>query len=213
MAREGKPVPGERGHGLGIVLVEFQPRQDLGAHALDRVLVESGLGQRKAHEIEHLVLVGGQRLHIAEHDVAASVEIHAHGEPLLALLEGDGIQVARALVHHGRDEIGQAFLAGVILGGAAAEGEAHGDQGVGVALDEPGFDAAGARDALDLHEANLGSLGACDDERRGREPHAMPNEEERKPEAMRHDGYDLPLPGAWAGFSPMLLVNSGAGSR
>ena len=169
MARKGEPVPGERGHGLGIVLVEFQPGQDLRAHALDRVLVEARLGERQANEIEHRVLVGRQRLHIAEHDVAARVEIHAHGERLLALLEGHGIEIAGALVHHGRDEISETFLAGIVLAGAAAKGEAHGDQRIGVALDEPGLDAAGAHDALDLHAANLACLRARADQRGGSE--------------------------------------------
>ena len=42
MVLKGKPVPGERSHRLGIVLVEFQPRQNLGAHALGRILDRSG---------------------------------------------------------------------------------------------------------------------------------------------------------------------------
>ena len=58
MVLKGKTVPGERGHRLRVVLVEFKPGQDLGAHALDRVLIEAGLGKRKPHEIEHLILVG-----------------------------------------------------------------------------------------------------------------------------------------------------------
>ena len=166
MILKGKPVPGERGHRLGVVLVEFQPGQDLGAHALDRVLIEAGLGERQPHEIEHLVLVGGQRLHIAEHDVAAGVEIHAHGERLLALLEGNGVELAGALVHHGGDEISEAFLARRVLRRAAAEGKAHGDQRIGVAFDEPGFDAAGADDALYLHAGDLSRRRGRNDKRR-----------------------------------------------
>ena len=130
-----------------------------------------------------------------------------------ALLEGDGIELARALVHHGRDEVGEAFLALRVLGGAAAEGKAHGDEGVVVALDEPSLDAAGARDALDLHVANIGRLRGRNDERHDRQPCTMPQQEGRNPEVKRHEGYDLPLAGAWTGFSPMLLVYSGVGSR
>ena len=52
---------------------------------LERILVEAGLGHGEPQEIEDLVLVLGQRLQAAEHDVAAGVEVHAHGEPVLAL--------------------------------------------------------------------------------------------------------------------------------
>jgi len=101
-----------------------------------------------------------------------------------------------------------------ILGGAAAEGKTHGDEGVIVALHEPSFDAAGARDALYLHGGDLNRLRGRNDERRDRQPCTMPQQEGRNPEGTRHEGYDLPfLAGAWAGFSPMLLVYSGVGSR
>ncbi len=210
---KGQAIPGQRRHRLRVVLVEFQPGQDLGAHALDRVLIEPRLGEGQPHQIEHLVLVGRKRRDIAKHDVAAGIEIHPHGEPLLALLKADGIELAGALIHHGGDEIGEPFLALRVLRRAATEGEPHGDEGIGVALDEPGFDAAGADDPLYLHAGNLSRRCGRNDERRRREPRTIAQQEGRKPVAMRHDGYDLPLIGVGTGFSPMLLVNSGAGSR
>ena len=54
-------------------------------------------------------------------------------------------RLAGAFVHHAGHEIGEALPVARVLCGAAAEGEAHGDQGIGVALDEPGLDAAGTR--------------------------------------------------------------------
>ena len=111
--------------------------------------IEAGLGHAPgAIGRTTCVPVRGQHLHIAEHHVAAGVEVDAHGERLQALLEGDGVELAGALVHHAGDEISETLLALRILRGAAAEGKAHGDQGIGVALDQPSFDAAGADDAL-----------------------------------------------------------------
>ena len=89
MVLEGEAVPGERGHRFRIVLVEFQPGNDLRLHALDRVRIEARLRQRQAQQVEGLVLVGREHLHIAEHHVAARVEVDAHGKRLQALLEGD----------------------------------------------------------------------------------------------------------------------------
>ena len=154
MGLEGEAVPGKRSHRFGVVLVEFQPGEDLGAHALDRARIDARLGQRQAQQVEGLVLVGREHLHIAEHHVAARVESHAHGERLQALLKGDGVETARALVHHAGDEISEPCLVLGVLCSAAAKCKAHGDQGIDVALDEPGLDAAGACDALDVHGVN-----------------------------------------------------------
>ena len=210
---KGEAIPGERRHGLGVVLVEFQPGQNLRAHALDRILIETRFGQREPQEIEHLVLVGGERLQACEHDVAARVEIHAHGKSLLALLKGDRTERAGALVHHGGDEIGEAFLALRVLGGTAAEGKAHGDQRVGVTFDKPSLDAARADDALDLHVANLSCGSARNDERRGSQSCAVPHQGAKDGAPQCHDRYDLPLAGALTGFSPTELVVARTGSR
>ena len=200
VALEGEPVPGERGDRFGIVLVEFEAGEDLGADALDRVGIEARLGEGEPRQVEHRVLVDGQRLKIAKHHIARGVEIHAHGEALRPLLEGQCVEVASALIHHRRDEISEPLLALVVLGGAAAKGEAHGDQGIGVTFDEPGFDAARTRDALKFHVASL-SRGRGDAEQQsGGEPRSCG----RKPRSGRD--HDLPLTGAFAGFSPMLPV-------
>ena len=148
---EGETIPGKRSDLLGVVLVELQSGDDLAAHALDRIRIEARLRHGETQQLERLILVGGEHLHIAEHHVAARIEIHARGERLQALLEGDQVEVAGAFVHHAGHEIGEALPVLRVLCGAAAEGEAHGDQGIGVALDEPGLDAAGTDDALDLH--------------------------------------------------------------
>ena len=58
------------------------------------------------------------------------------------------VEVAGAFVHHGGDEVGDAFLARGILRIAALEGEAQGQERHVVLLDEPGLDAAGAGDLL-----------------------------------------------------------------
>ncbi len=171
MAAKSEAIPSERGDRLRVVLVELKPGENLGAHARNGVFVEARLGEGEPHQIEHLVLVGGQRLQIAEHHVAPGVEVHAHGEALSLLLEGQRVEIAGALVHHRRNEISEPLLARIVLGGAAAKGEAHGDQRIGVAFDEPGLDPAGTRDALNLHVISLGCLGGGEDEESGGEPH------------------------------------------
>ena len=84
------------------------------------------------------------------------------------------VELAGALVHHPRDEISEAVLALGVLRGAAAEGKAHGDQRVGVALDEPGLDAAGARDVLDVHGAGRRRGERSDEASRRGQPKPVP---------------------------------------
>ena len=181
MILEGEAIPGERGNLLGVVLVEFQPGDDLRAHALERIGIEARLRQGEAQQVERLVPVGGQHLHIAEHHVAAGVEVDAHGKRLQALLEGDGVELAGALVHHAGDEISEALLVFRVLGGAAAEGKAHGDQGIGVALDQPSLDAAGARDALDVHGVSRRCGKRREERKCSGKPKALPGEWAQKP--------------------------------
>ncbi len=82
------------------MLVEFQPGNDLRLHARGRVRIEARRGQRETQQLESLILVGRQHLHVAEHHVAARVEVDAHGKRLQALLEGYGVELAGALIHH-----------------------------------------------------------------------------------------------------------------
>ena len=149
-------------------------------------------------------MFAGQHLHIAEHHVAAGVEVDAHGERLQALLEGDGVELARPLVHHAGDEIGEALLVFRVLGGAAAEGKAHGDQGIDVALDQPSLDAAGARDALDVHGVSRRCGKRREERKCGGEPKALPGERAQNP-PLTHGVYDLPGCGTWTGCSPRLV--------
>ena len=100
--------------------------------------------------------------------VARILEAHAEGKLLHALLELVRVELARAFVHHGGEEIGDAFLAGGILRAAALEDEAQRDERHCVLLHEPRIDAAGALDLLDLHGVGLGSEnGRCEAEQHG----------------------------------------------
>jgi hypothetical protein len=65
-------------------------------------------------------------------------------------VEGLGIEIAGSLVEQAGDQVADAGLARWVLGGAAAEGIFHRDQGHGGVLHEPGLDAAGRNQPLDL---------------------------------------------------------------
>ncbi len=65
-------------------------------------------------------------------------------------MEGLGIEIAGTLIEQVGDQIADAGLRRRVLAGAATEGIFHRDQGHGRILDEPGFDAAGRDQALDL---------------------------------------------------------------
>ena len=110
-----------------------------------------GLLMRELQELGGLVAVGRERLEVAVEGVLGLLVAHAHGEILHALLELARGKIAGALVEHGGDEVGEAFLADGVLRAAALEGEAHRHHRHGVLLDEPGLDAAGALDGLDFH--------------------------------------------------------------
>ena len=92
-----------------------------------------------------------------------------------------GVELASPLVHHAGDEISEALLGFRVLGGAAAEGKAHGDQGIGVALDQPSLDAAGARDALDVHGVSRGCGKRREERECGGKPKALPGERAQNP--------------------------------
>jgi hypothetical protein len=42
MAGKGEPIPGDRCHGLRVVLVEAETRKNLGAHARGGIVIEAG---------------------------------------------------------------------------------------------------------------------------------------------------------------------------
>ena len=70
VARKRLGEEAARGHDAGIVLLVAQPGDGLGAHALDRVLVEARRGQGEAQEREGLVGVPDERLERAADGVA-----------------------------------------------------------------------------------------------------------------------------------------------
>ena len=65
-------------------------------------------------------------------------------------MESVGIEVAGALVKQVGHQIGDPWLVGRVLRAAAGEGIFHRDQRHGGVLDEPGLDAAGRGQMLDL---------------------------------------------------------------
>ena len=65
-------------------------------------------------------------------------------------MKGLGIEIAGALVEQAGDHVADAGFACRVLGGAAAEGIFHRDQGHGGVLHEPGLDAARRDQPLDL---------------------------------------------------------------
>ena len=65
-------------------------------------------------------------------------------------MERLGVEVAGAFVEQVGHQIADAGLVGRVLRGAAGEGIFHRDQRNGGVLHEPGFDAAGRNQVLDL---------------------------------------------------------------
>ena len=165
--RVGVPLEGQR---IPLVLRDLvgvaggvdEAGDELLADALDRVGLEVRLVERELEELGGVVAVCGECLEVAVEGVLGLLVAHAHGDILHALLELARGKIAGALVQHGRDEIGEAFLADRVLRAAAVEGEAHGHHRHRVLLDEPGLDAAGALDSLNFH-------GVCGRARCGKE--------------------------------------------
>ena len=95
--------------------------------------------------------VPGQGLQIAVEGIQARIEPQPDGQVLQAGLESLGVQFAGALVQETGQVVGQSLLARGVERGAAAEGEAEGDQGVAGFADQPGDDAAGGLHPLHRH--------------------------------------------------------------
>ena len=74
-----------------------------------------------------------------------------------------GIEVARTFIERVGDQVADAGLVRRILGGAAAEGVFHGDQRYGGVLNEPGLDATGRNQMLDLGRGLRGRRGQRQD--------------------------------------------------
>ncbi len=127
-----------------------QVRDHLGADALDVLRLEPRRGQRQPQQVVGLVLVVLEHAQRAAEVIAGRREAELDGAALEPLVKGLGIEIAGALVEQAGDQIADAGLAGRVLAGAAAEGIFHRDQRHGRVLHEPGFDAAGRHQPLDL---------------------------------------------------------------
>ena len=130
--------------------VAAQAGDDLGANAFDVDAVEMRRGQRHPQQVEGFVLVVLEHAQRAAEIIPRRAEAQFDGAPVEVLVEGLGIEIARALVEQIGDHVADAGLAGRILRRAAAEGKFHRDQRHGGVLHEPGFDAAGRNQMLDF---------------------------------------------------------------
>ena len=93
-----------------------QPRQDLAAHALDRLGVEARRGQRQLEQVERLVLVLDQRAQRAGELVAAGAEAEADRVSFrCARGTRASIEIAGAFVEQVGHHVGEAGLAGRVL--------------------------------------------------------------------------------------------------
>ena len=93
-------------------------------------------------EVEGLVLVVLEHAERAAEIIAGRREAQLDGAAFEALVKGLGIEIAGAFVEQAGDQVADAGLAVRVLGGAAAEGIFHRDQGHGGVLHEPGFDTS-----------------------------------------------------------------------
>ena len=118
------------------------------------------LAQRHFEKPEGLIALVGQRLERALELIEIGIEGHLHGKFVALCLERRRIEIACSFIHHTGDEIGGALLAGRIIGRSALKGELHGNERVGVVLDQPGGDAG-----LALHFLDRDGFGGQDKER------------------------------------------------
>ena len=122
-----------------------------------------GCSIARRKQLQRLVLLVGEHAHRAVDRVAAAAEAHLGAGVVETVLEGVAVEIAGALVEQPGHQIDQPFLAGRILGVAAAKGEAHRDDRNRIVLDQPGGDAAVRLDLLD------GDRGASRQQRRQRQ--------------------------------------------
>jgi hypothetical protein len=104
-----------------------------------------------AKQRHSLVAVFGQHGGGDGDGVVARVEAEGGGKPLAGLLERAGIHLARALLEEGHHQVDGAALALAVEVAAAANVDLQRREGDGVLLYQPGLDAAGGGDLLDLH--------------------------------------------------------------
>ncbi len=148
-------------------------RLRLVADAFERLGVETRRGQRKVEQLHGVIEVGGERPQGAAELIASGREAEMDRLLLDQLLEGARIEVARTLIEHGADHVGDARLVGGVGIGAAGEGVVERQHRNGTVTHEPCLDAAGRDDLLDLACRAYGAKSCerqCDAERRREKP-------------------------------------------
>ena len=118
-------------------------------HAVDRVLVEAGLDERLAQQLDRGVAVLGEEPGRDGHGVIVRAEGEPGGECLARFREGPGVEFARALLEKPGHQVDGAALSGRIDGRSAEEPQFQRHEGQGAVLDQPGADAAGRGHVLD----------------------------------------------------------------
>ena len=111
-------------------------------------ILEARLVDREAQQLEAVVERARQGLEMAREMVPVGPETEMDRQILDSAVEGARVVRPRALVEDAGEQRGEPLLALGILRGSAAGRKLQGDQGNGVALDEPSLDAAGALHAL-----------------------------------------------------------------
>ena len=161
---------GDGGLRVRVVLRGADAGDELGADAVDRLLVETWLLHGQFEEAEGGVLLRGEHAHGAVDAVAVRIEAHLRPGVVELLLEGFAVKVAGAFVEEAGHQAGQSLLAVRVLRRAAAEGETNGDDRDGIILDQPGMDALRGDDILDgdggIRPAGKHRQPAKDDESR-----------------------------------------------
>ena len=155
------------GDGIGIGILGADDRLHLTFDAGHGVIVEARLGQRGGDQIGALVTVFAEETPRHGQRIVANIEADLGAKRLGRGGIGGGVHVARAFFQRVGHQADGAALAGRVKAGAAPEGEVQRGEGDGVILDQPGLDAAGRGDLLDLG-------------REGREGHQTGGEEGAK---------------------------------
>ena len=128
----------------------LQAGDELRANTFDVDAVEMRRGQRRPQQLEGFVLVVLEHPQGAAEIIPRDAETQFDRAAVEMFVKRPGIQVARTLIDEVGDHVADAGLAVRILHGAAVHGEFHRDQRHGRILHEPGLDAAGRNQVLDL---------------------------------------------------------------
>ncbi len=122
---------------------------DLRTHALDGVVVQTRLAHGEAQQFERRVDVARERLQLTVEVVMLGVERDLDGEIVHRAVEGFGVVGAGAFVQQSAEHARRAGLSRGVLRRAGLECEIEGDEGNGVILDKPDFEAARRLHLLD----------------------------------------------------------------